>query len=286
VIVIFDRVTATKPASKKTWLLHTIQETKINGSTVTVSQREGQLIVQSLLPRDPAIVSIGGPGKQYWVADPGQNYPANRRGTDNDDQGWHGNWRVEISPSKRVASDQFLTVLYPSDPGTPAPACKLIEAQGKVGCEVSGGGEDVQDHVQQRRTDGRHVQWRALLRQRSPHSWSLKPSRRHRESEGVIAMRIVICLSVPMLPILGVPNLSRKPPLAPAAQVSVKKYVYRDGTGGPWTPSCSDYEPASSLVVPRTPIVKPKFPVIDVHTHPSQWNQDAGGRGGLGAHHG
>ncbi len=136
VIVIFDRVTATKAASKKTWLLHTIQEPRIDGSTVTVNHREGQLTVQSLLPKDPAIVSIGGPGKQYWVDDPGRNYPASRRGADADDVGWHGNWRVEISPSKQAAIDQFLTVLYPSDPGSPAPASKLIEAQGKVGCEV------------------------------------------------------------------------------------------------------------------------------------------------------
>ncbi|MFB3905064.1 MAG: heparinase II/III family protein [Acidobacteriota bacterium] len=141
VIVIFDRVTATKPASKKTWLLHTIQQPKIDGSTVIVNHREGRLTVQSLLPKDAAIVSIGGPGKQFWVADPGQNYPANRRRTDADDMGWHGNWRVEISPPKRTTSDQFLTVLYPCDPGSPPPVSKLIEAQDQVGCKISVSGK-------------------------------------------------------------------------------------------------------------------------------------------------
>jgi len=137
VIVVFDRVTATKPAARKTWLLHTIEEPRIAGATVTVRHREGQLTVHSLLPKNPVIAAVGGPGKQFWVADPGQNYPAARKGTDADDQGWHGNWRIEISPATVAATHHFLTVLYPCDPGSAAPVSTLIEASGRVGCEVA-----------------------------------------------------------------------------------------------------------------------------------------------------
>ncbi len=83
-------------------------------------------------------------------------------------------------------------------------------------------------------------------------------------------MRIVICLSLLLLLILGVPDLLAQGANAPA-QGPARKYVYKDGTGGAMDSILlKDYEPASSLVVPRTPIVKAKFPVIDVHTHPSQ----------------
>ena len=49
------------------------------------------------------------------------------------------------------------------------------------------------------------------------------------------------------------------------------KGVYKDGAGGPMDSILlKDYEPESSLVVPRTEISRAKFPVIDVHTHTSQ----------------
>ena len=97
--------------------------------------------MQSLLPRNAVISTVGGPGKQYWVADPGKNYPASKSGKDADNQAWRGNWRVEISPAKSAPSDQFLTILYPSDRGAAAPVSKLIEKPGKAGCSVTVGGQ-------------------------------------------------------------------------------------------------------------------------------------------------
>jgi len=133
-IVVFDRVVASKPSSKKTWLLHTIREPQVAGSTVTVREADGQLTVQSLLPKNPAISVVGGPGKQYWVADPGKNYDA---GGDPNDQGWRGNWRVEVSPTTPAAADLFLTVLYPCDPGAAPPVSRLLESEAKAGCEIA-----------------------------------------------------------------------------------------------------------------------------------------------------
>lgn len=140
VIVIFDRVTATKPASRKTWLLHTIREPQIKGANVTVQDREGQMFVQALLPKQAVISKIGGPGKQFFVADPGKNYPASKLGDDGADVGWHGNWRVEISPARAAATDHFLTILYPCDAGAQAPESILIEQPGKAGTRVTAGG--------------------------------------------------------------------------------------------------------------------------------------------------
>jgi hypothetical protein len=131
-IVVFDRVVASKPSSKKTWLLHTIQKPACDGSTVTVRDSGGELTVQTLLPKESAISIVGGPGKQYWVADPGRNYDA---GGDPNDQGWHGNWRVEISPRTSAASDLFLNILHPCDPGAKLPSAQLIEADDQVGCD-------------------------------------------------------------------------------------------------------------------------------------------------------
>ena len=48
-----------------------------------------------------------------------------------------GRWRVEISPAAEQASDVFLTVLYPGDPGSPAPVSRVIEHGGRTGCEVA-----------------------------------------------------------------------------------------------------------------------------------------------------
>ncbi len=83
-------------------------------------------------------------------------------------------------------------------------------------------------------------------------------------------MKIVMYLPGLLLLVLNGPGLLAQSASAPA-QDSAKKYVYKDGTGGPMdSVLLKDYEPDSSLVVPRSTIVKAKFPVIDVHTHPSQ----------------
>jgi hypothetical protein len=88
--------------------------------------------VQSLLPRQAQITTVGGPGKEYWVADPGENFPANGR--------IYGRWRLEISPSAASESDLFLTVLYPCDPGAAPPVSRLVEEEGLAGCDVAVGG--------------------------------------------------------------------------------------------------------------------------------------------------
>jgi heparin/heparan-sulfate lyase len=129
VVVVFDRIVATKPESRKTWLLHTIHEPQVSGRTTTVSEKEGQLIVQSLLPDQAQIEVVGGPGREYWVADPGVSCPPpNGR--------IRGSWRLEISPSAASTADEFLTVLYPCDPGAAAPVSRVVRQADRTGCHV------------------------------------------------------------------------------------------------------------------------------------------------------
>lgn len=59
-----------------------------------------------------------------------------------------------------------------------------------------------------------------------------------------------------------------KPPAAEAPKPEpVVKYGVRVQAGPMDSVLLKDYKPESSLVVPRTPITKARFPVIDVHTH-------------------
>jgi heparin/heparan-sulfate lyase len=128
-IVVYDRIAATKPSSKKTWLLHTIHQPQVSGRTITAVEKDGQLIVESLLPEHARIEIIGGPGKEYWVGDPGMNCPPPNGRI------W-GSWRLEISPSTQSVDDVFLTLLYPCDVGSAAPRSEIVKRDGRTGCRV------------------------------------------------------------------------------------------------------------------------------------------------------
>jgi hypothetical protein len=134
-IVIYDRVVAAQPQSKKTWLLHTINRPQLAGNRATVCEGEGQLIVKSLLPKEAEFQVIGGPGTEYWVADPGVNVPPPNGRI------W-GSWRLEISPRIAAATDLFLTVLYPCDVGAAAPHAELLEPAGQAGCRLAVAGKE------------------------------------------------------------------------------------------------------------------------------------------------
>jgi hypothetical protein len=67
VLVVYDRVRATDAAFRKAWLLHGVNEPKVEGSVFTFSAGKGRLRVHSLLPRDREIVARGGPGNEFWT---------------------------------------------------------------------------------------------------------------------------------------------------------------------------------------------------------------------------
>jgi len=113
-LIVFDKVVAAKPDFKKFWLLHSIEEPVIAGNTITISRTKngdsGMLVNTVLLPEinNTDIVTVGGPGKEFWVF--GTNYPQDPK-EGQDEANERGAWRVEISPKKAANEDYYLNVM-------------------------------------------------------------------------------------------------------------------------------------------------------------------------------
>ncbi|MBP5610697.1 MAG: heparinase II/III family protein [Clostridia bacterium] len=124
---VFDRVTATDPSFKKTFLLHVPTEPVLDGKTVTVASGAGKLVLQNLFGGDE-IKAVGGEGKNYLV-NGAQLAPCK-----NGDDGFWG--RVELSPAPGSATDDLLNVFFATDadktPSLPATPFATDEVKGAV----------------------------------------------------------------------------------------------------------------------------------------------------------
>jgi len=120
--VIFDRVVSAKPEYRKTWLLHSITDPEVDGTTTTIKVGKGTAVVRTLLPASPVIRKIAGytyGGKTY---DPESD---RLRSTS-------GYYRVEVQPPAAAKEDLFLHVVF-TDKVQPA---TLIQKDGQVGVRV------------------------------------------------------------------------------------------------------------------------------------------------------
>lgn len=145
-LLVFDRVIASDPAFKKTWLCHGLSDPIIkNGRSVFTNTAEipgdgiycgrynGKLTIDTLLPHNPRIASVGGPGG--WHTVDGVNYPA-KLGEGQRQEG-HG-WRLEISPSIAKKEDHFFHVLQVGDAdGAEALAVQSIETDCVAGAVLA-----------------------------------------------------------------------------------------------------------------------------------------------------
>ena len=116
--VVYDRITSKKPNYRKTFLLHTPQEPKIDGEYITVTNTErgnnGKLVNRTLLPEKTKVTVIGGDGKRFFVD--WHNVADEHRPSDpNWDRQEIGWGRVEISPEEYNLSDRFLNLMYVTD---------------------------------------------------------------------------------------------------------------------------------------------------------------------------
>ena len=132
-LVVFDRISSTNSEFKKTWLLHSIQEPKIEGNKVTVLRDQekysGKLVEESLLPKNAAISKIGGEGKEFWIESANKNFYASKAAPAEP-----GEWRIEISPIDKNKDDLFLNVMTVMDKKTVNnPRVELIEGTNVVG---------------------------------------------------------------------------------------------------------------------------------------------------------
>ncbi|MBI4604071.1 MAG: heparinase II/III family protein [Planctomycetes bacterium] len=132
VAVVFDDVVATRPAFRKTYLLHTVNKPEVEGRWLTAKNGGGRLYQATLAPRDAELRLVGGPGKEYWVN--GRNFPTVRPPQEMEEA---GSWRLEVSPRGARSEDRFLHVLYPGDADAPRPAePEAFEAGPLQGCRV------------------------------------------------------------------------------------------------------------------------------------------------------
>lgn len=100
--VIFDRVRATRPEFKKTWLLQAMQPPITLSGRLVVTNGKGRLFLQTLLPKNPEVRLVSG-AELYTYG--GHSYPPSRN------TGPAPECRIEISPPRPNTMDYFLHVL-------------------------------------------------------------------------------------------------------------------------------------------------------------------------------
>jgi len=143
-MVVFDRVVSADPSFRKYWLLHTLEEPRVESTSAVVDcaqhDSSGRLTLDVLLPSaaNADLAKVGGPGKEFWVF--GQNYA-----NDVDSQRLErssmepGAWRIELSPRIAAAEDLFLNVMQVTDRQSLGrwPVGRL-DAGERVGCVIEG----------------------------------------------------------------------------------------------------------------------------------------------------
>jgi len=155
--VVFDRVVSADAGLPKRWYLHTMEEPAnsgeetpdasvhpeghflCSGDTFKATHHGSVLYSRTLLPRDPIIRKLGGPGHRFEVN--GEDYdmlPAwhERLGPEFQESIGLGAWRIEIEPRAKSRSDVFLHVLRAGPEDATMPATELLEADGEAGVRI------------------------------------------------------------------------------------------------------------------------------------------------------
>jgi MYXO-CTERM domain-containing protein len=109
VVVVFDRVESTDPSFEKRFLLHTPAAPDVNGAHFTVTNGDGELSGQALLPAGAQLRVVS----NFEVE--GTPHPPNPPDKES------GGTRIEIVPGAPAARDYYLTVLQATDAGGAAP---------------------------------------------------------------------------------------------------------------------------------------------------------------------
>ncbi|MBW2523818.1 MAG: hypothetical protein JRI23_06565, partial [Deltaproteobacteria bacterium] len=144
IVMTFDRVTSTSADFEKTWLLHSIEEPTIDGSTATIVRDGpnwdasgtygGKLVLESLLPDGATLTKVGGSGREFWVEGSSTNYAVTKGGAAEP-----GAWRVEVSPSTPATADRFLHVMTTMGSSeSTEPTVVLVQENGHVGASADG----------------------------------------------------------------------------------------------------------------------------------------------------
>jgi heparin/heparan-sulfate lyase len=143
-MVVLDRVVSVNPDVRKYWLLHTLEEPRVDAASAVVDCTQhgnsGRLTLDVLLPAaaNADLAKVGGPGKEFWVF--GRNYA-----NDVDPKRLErssietGAWRIELSPKSTSAEDLFLNVMQVTDSRSPSHwPVQCLDAGERVGCLIEG----------------------------------------------------------------------------------------------------------------------------------------------------
>jgi hypothetical protein len=143
-LVVFDRVISANPDFRKFWLLHTLEEPRVEAASATVDCTQqgarGRLNLDVPLPpmSNAALSKVGGPGKEDWVF--GTNY-ANDPDPERVARGFieTSAWRVELSPQTASAEDHFLTVMQITERTAPARwPVRRVDTEERTGYLIEG----------------------------------------------------------------------------------------------------------------------------------------------------
>ncbi len=126
--VVFDRVESTDAQYRKTWLLQAAKKPVDVDGTLVVTNGDGRLFVQTLLPTEP-IVRLADGDQLYRYG--GNRYEPTR------DTGPAPECRIEISPSEPAEVDYFLHVLTATDAGIESvPRARARRLQGSFEIDI------------------------------------------------------------------------------------------------------------------------------------------------------
>ncbi|MHB1374732.1 MAG: DUF4962 domain-containing protein, partial [Thauera sp.] len=149
-VVVFDDVVATKAEFRKRWLLHSIDVPVLGSDRFDLfipadarpGRSGGRLQGRVLLPRQPVIHGIGGPGFEFFVD--GKNYDEGGKAQSAIAKLGHGRaepgaWRIELMPAQAAREDQFLVVMFPTAANAePSARVTRLEDGARVGAEIAG----------------------------------------------------------------------------------------------------------------------------------------------------
>jgi len=140
-VVVFDRVVATDPTYRKTWLLHSITQPRPRpDGAFEVAYNGGRLVCVPVLPEERRIEVVGGVGKEFLVG--GIRYACGMKGSGRRKSPLHfgelpGAWRIEQCPSVPSEEDYFLNVFLLTDKGSTAvPEVTRIDDDARIGVAV------------------------------------------------------------------------------------------------------------------------------------------------------
>lgn len=137
VLVVLDRLVASRPGLRPVWLLHSVAEPQIAGQRAVITRTDGtymgRLVSNTLLPAAAELTTIGGTNAEARIF--GLVFLADRPTPES------GGWRVEVSPKAATDETLFLHALQVADAdGADLPSAQRVETEQLVGARI---GDDV-----------------------------------------------------------------------------------------------------------------------------------------------